>query len=72
MEIFEKEVYFHFWCPKCRNSGTKETDMPCNECLAYPFNIHSHKPIHFNTEEDSNGRKNSKGCPRRNEPGSGC
>lgn len=47
MEILNKEIYFHTWCPKCKDSKTKETDMPCTECLNYPFNTHSHKPVRF-------------------------
>lgn len=47
MEDQVKEVYFHTWCPKCKDHNTKETEMPCNECLEYPFNTHTHKPVHF-------------------------
>lgn len=53
MEVLNKEVYFHLWCPKCIDGDTNETDMPCTECLAYPFNIHSHSPIHFHLKEAS-------------------
>lgn len=47
MEILNKEVYFHTWCPKCKFADKKETRMPCTECLNYPFNTHSHKPVMF-------------------------
>lgn len=42
-----KEVDYHKYCPKCEHHDTKETDDPCNECLTYPMNTQSHKPIHY-------------------------
>lgn len=42
-----KEVKFDVFCNKCIHKDTKETDMPCDECLEYGYNEDSTKPIHF-------------------------
>ena len=46
-----KEVLFNQFCSKCKYKDTKETDMPCDECLEYGHNDDSHKPIHFKEKE---------------------
>ena len=45
MEIIDREVRFDIWCPKCKNKDTKEEDDPCRECLTYPMNQQSEKPV---------------------------
>lgn len=40
-----KEVRFDVWCSTCKNCAVKETDDPCNECLAQGCNEDSTKPI---------------------------
>ncbi len=47
MELYEKEVYFGEWCPKCVNHDKPETEDPCWDCLDNPMNIESHKPLYF-------------------------
>lgn len=42
-----KEVYFEEYCPHCSHNKTEETDEPCNECLATPYNKYSHKPLNY-------------------------
>ena len=42
-----KEVYFNEYCNSCRFKDNKETDTPCDECLAEPVNLHSHKPVKY-------------------------
>lgn len=42
-----KEVYFCAYCHKCTHESKKESDSPCDECLANPVNENSHKPIKF-------------------------
>lgn len=42
-----KEVYFNYFCQRCVNAPRKETEEPCNECLSYPWNMDSHKPVNF-------------------------
>lgn len=48
----KKEVFFELYCDKCEYADASETSDPCNDCLAYPYNINSHKPIHFKEKID--------------------
>lgn len=54
MELIDKEVYFHIYCEKCAYKDVPESDDPCHECLNYPVNQNSHKPINFK-EAEKNG-----------------
>ena len=45
-----KEVYFVTYCDKCVHKNKADTEDPCNECLAQPFMIDSHKPLYFEEE----------------------
>lgn len=47
MELIDKEVYFHYYCPKCVFADVPESEDPCDRCLEYPSNQHSHKPIEY-------------------------
>ena len=47
MEEIYKEVYFNEYCKTCMHKGIKEADEPCAECLTYPANTYSHKPINY-------------------------
>ena len=49
----EKEVYFHLYCPKCKNKDVEESDPygKCNDCLNEPVNTDSHKPLYFEEVE---------------------
>lgn len=40
-----KEVYFWEYCPTCRYKKKGGNEEPCNECLANPSNVNSHKPV---------------------------
>ena len=51
MENKNKEVYFSLYCDQCKYNDKKETDDPCNECLAHPSNEWSHKPMKFKEED---------------------
>ena len=42
-----KEVYFNQYCQKCTYKDVVEQDDPCNECLTYPSNENSHRPVKF-------------------------
>lgn len=45
-----KEVYFYKYCPLCKYKDEDETSVKsekCEECLSYPSNTYSHKPINF-------------------------
>ena len=47
MEDDLKEVYFDQYCKSCKNWEKKEHEDPCNECLAVPANVCSHKPVKY-------------------------
>lgn len=40
-------VNFTKYCPLCEDADTYEEKDPCNECLGFPMNEHSEKPIYF-------------------------
>ena len=45
MENHYKFVNFERYCPECQHKTLKEDDHPCDECLTYPTNVDSHKPV---------------------------
>lgn len=47
MEYIYKEVNFTKYCPLCEDADTYEEKDPCNECLGFPMNEHSEKPVYF-------------------------
>ena len=50
-ELTIKEVYFDLYCPTCRYRETSEEEDPCRECLTYPSNVESHKPVNWKSAE---------------------
>lgn len=54
MEDVYKEVYFGEYCKTCKHCNRKEDEKPCDECLAEPVNVYSHKPVRW--EEDCMGK----------------
>lgn len=46
-----KEVYFLDYCPKCKHYQKLDYEDPCNDCLAQPFMMDSHKPMNFEEKE---------------------
>ena len=54
----EKFVNFRLYCPKCRFYELKEDEEPCNECLSYPVNVESEKPINYREKVKDNGKEN--------------
>jgi len=44
-ESRNKIVEFAYYCKLCKYQETESVDEPCNECLSYPTNIDSHKPV---------------------------
>lgn len=52
MEEGYKEVYFHEYCKTCEFKNKKEDETPCDECLAEPANLHSHKPVKYKKKGD--------------------
>ena len=51
MEDVYKEVYFNKYCKDCKHINVNDDEDPCNECLAEPYNIDSHKPINYKEDE---------------------
>lgn len=47
MQTETKIVDFVTYCQLCKNKLIVESEDPCNECLTFPTNIDSHKPINF-------------------------
>lgn len=47
MDSKEKIVAFDIWCPKCKHRDKKENQQPCDDCLAEPVNVDSHKPVNW-------------------------
>lgn len=41
----DKEVRFDLWCDSCKFKDKKESSNECDECLSYPMNTDSHKPV---------------------------
>lgn len=47
METIDKIVEFDRYCKTCVYVKNKESDEPCNECLANTTNLYSHKPVNY-------------------------
>lgn len=47
MENKQKIVDFHKWCKSCKHEKKPEYEDPCNECLDYPVNEDSTKPVNW-------------------------
>ena len=47
MDGLTKEVYFNQYCNICKNKDLPGDEEPCNECLDYPTNEYSHKPVNY-------------------------
>lgn len=43
----EREVDFQKYCAICKHRDKREEEAPCDECLAYPSNTDSRKPVMF-------------------------
>lgn len=59
MELIEKEVYFSQYCKTCKHAKTSEDKDPCNECLTYPSNESTHRPVKYE-EAANNGNNNDR------------
>ena len=46
-----KEVNFKKYCPLCKYYDLNDFENPCNECLTWPTNYGTRKPLMF-MEED--------------------
>lgn len=43
----KKEANFAKYCPLCKEAKRDEHEDPCNECLQYPAQLWTTKPIYF-------------------------
>lgn len=34
-------------CKTCKYENTSPVEMPCNECLEYPVNLYTDKPVNW-------------------------
>ena len=48
---YYKEVYFHKYCPTCKNRKVGNTEAPCDECLGEPLNLETNKPVKYEKKE---------------------
>ena len=53
-------VDYEKYCKTCKHRNLKETEDPCNDCLTWPENEDSRKPILYE-EGNSNERSNRGG-----------
>lgn len=51
MDEIYKFVDFDKYCVKCKHANTPEEKNPCAECLEWPVNIHSAKPLRYEENE---------------------
>lgn len=48
----QREVDFFTYCPLCEFSEKTEEKEPCDECLFYPYNTDSAKPVNFKEKKE--------------------
>ena len=53
MDNRTKEVRFDLYCKDCEHLQKKETEEPCNDCLAHGWNYDSYKPMFFKDKTSS-------------------
>ena len=51
MEIIDREVRFDIWCSSCKHEKDSECEDPCYECLNYPVNTQSEKPVNWEDKD---------------------
>ena len=51
MEEGYKEVYFSEYCDSCKFKNKEQEETPCDECLAEPVNVYSHKPVKYEKKD---------------------
>lgn len=56
MELVDKEVRFDIYCPRCKHRDVPDWEDPCDECLEYPSNEHSRKPVFFEERDDAKAK----------------
>lgn len=48
----QRFVDFYQYCPQCVHADKNETEDPCEECLFYPVNTDSAKPVNFKEKKE--------------------
>ncbi|MDO4557307.1 MAG: hypothetical protein Q4B70_19510 [Lachnospiraceae bacterium] len=51
MDNNKKEVDFEKYCKMCKDRNTVEINDPCNDCLDYPYNVNSQKPVNYKEDK---------------------
>ena len=51
MDEHYHEVYFDQYCKTCKYEKIPQEKDPCNECLAEPINLYSHKPVKYEDKD---------------------
>lgn len=46
-----KEVDFNKYCPLCECYELNDFENPCDDCLTWPVNLNTSKPMHFKEKE---------------------
>lgn len=52
----EHIVDFQKYCPLCRYERRSEVKDPCDDCLSFPVNEDSRKPVSFKDKNDPDRR----------------
>lgn len=62
METIDHFVEFDKYCKTCKFKDVKDTkgEEPCNDCLSYPVNTNSRKPVRYELDEEKIKEEQSK------------
>jgi hypothetical protein len=52
-----KIVKFHDWCGTCTHAECLEDQPPCDDCLSWPVNEDSHKPVNYEPSARHKGKE---------------
>lgn len=52
MNILQKLVKFEKYCKRCVYKDLPDSEDPCDQCMCYPANGDSHKPVFFKDKEE--------------------
>lgn len=52
MENQYKIVNLYKHCPSCRYEEVEEENVPCSECLCYPVNEHTDRPVKWEEKKE--------------------
>lgn len=52
MEIVDKIVEFDKYCKTCEHRDLEEFLDPCHDCLNYPVNTNSKKPVNYKEDKE--------------------